>query len=92
VIDIGSEVIASKPDIHGWDIVVANQKKRGDILEALKNLEEVSLSLHVQLSSQLFANKSGDDGDEEHISAIKTLEDLQTQLEELKTHQSDIVR
>jgi hypothetical protein len=92
VIDKGSEVIAGESDIHGWDIVVANQKKRGDVLEASKNLEEVSSSLHVQPSSQLFEGKSRDDGDEEHISSIKTLEAVQTQLEELKTHQSEIVR
>jgi hypothetical protein len=52
----------------------------------------VSSSLHVQPSSQLFEGKSRDDGDEEHISSIKTLEAVQTQLEELKTHQSEIVR
>jgi hypothetical protein len=92
VIDKGSKVIARKPDIHGWDVVVANQKKRGDILEALKSLEEVSSSLHVQLSSQLFEEKSGDAGDKEHISAIKTLQAVQEQLKELKTHQSEIVR
>jgi hypothetical protein len=92
VVDKGTKVIASKPDIHGWDAVVTNQKKRGDILEALKNLEEVSSSLHVQLSSQLFAIKSGDASDKEHISSIKTFEAVQTQLEELKTHQSKIVR
>jgi hypothetical protein len=50
--------------------------------------------LHVQFSDQLFAKKAGGVGTstQEQISAIKTLEALQIQLQELKGHQYEIVR
>jgi hypothetical protein len=86
VLNKGSAVLASSPDIHGWDTVITNQKTRAGILSALKNVEEVSSSLHVQLSAQLFAKKARgvETGNEEQMSAIKKLEALQMQLLELK--------
>jgi hypothetical protein len=94
VLNKGSAVLASSPDIHGWDTVITNQKTRAGILSALKNVEEVSSSLHVQLSAQLFAKKARgvETGNEEQMSAIKKLEALQMQLLELKWHQYEIVR
>jgi hypothetical protein len=94
VLNKGSAVLASSPDIHGWDTVITNQKTRAGILSALKNVEEVSSSLHVQLSAQLFAKKARgvETGNEEQMSAIKKLEALQMQLQELKGHQYEIVR
>jgi hypothetical protein len=89
-INKGSEMLASEPDIHGWDTVLASQENRAGILSALKNVEEVSAPLYVQLSSQVFANQSPDASD--NLKRIKTLEALQIQLEELKTHQYEIVR
>jgi hypothetical protein len=94
VLNKGSSIIASEPDIHIWDTVVKNQRDRAGILQALEGVEEVSSSLHVQFSDQLFANKAGggERSNEEQISAIKTLEALQIQLQELKGHQYEIVR
>jgi hypothetical protein len=94
VLNKGSTVLASSPDIHGWDIVIANQRDRAGLLSALKNVEEVSSSLHVQLSAQLFAKKAGgvESSNQEQISSIKTLEALQMQLQKLKGHQYEIVR
>jgi hypothetical protein len=94
VLNKGSSIIASEPDIHIWDTVVKIQRDRAGILSALENVEEVSSSLHVQISDQLFAKKVGGVGTstQEQISAIKTLEALQGQLQELKGHQYEIVR
>jgi hypothetical protein len=94
VLNKGSSIIASEPDIHIWDTVVANQRDRAGLLSALEHVEEVSSSLHVQFSDQLFAKKAGgvERSNEEQISAIKTLEALQMQLQELKGHQFEIVR
>ncbi|KAG9548135.1 hypothetical protein KCU71_g12664, partial [Aureobasidium melanogenum] len=80
-----------EPDIHGWDVVVANQERRQHLLSVLGDMEEVSSHLHVELSSQLF-EKSAHNTNAEQISAIERLEELQTQLEELKTHQYEVVR
>jgi hypothetical protein len=94
VLNKGSSIIASEPDIHIWDVIVKNQRDRAGILSALEHVEEVSSSLHVQFSDQLFAKKAGGVGTstQEQISAIKTLEALQIQLQELKGHQYEIVR
>jgi hypothetical protein len=94
VLNKGSSIIASEPDIHIWDTVVKNQRDRAGLLSALENVEEVSSSLHVQFSDQVFAKKAGGVGtsNQEQISAIKTLEALQIQLQELKGHQYEIVR
>ena len=89
-INKGSEMLASEPDIHGWDTVLASQENRAGILSALEDVDEVSAPLYVQLSSQVFANQSADASD--NFKRIKMLETLQTQLEELKTHQYEIVR
>jgi hypothetical protein len=86
----GSEVFAAEPDIHGWDVVVASQRNRASILSASRNVEEVSWSLKVQLSDQLFANQSADASD--NAERITTLQALQTQLDELKVHQYEIVK
>lgn len=80
-----------EPDIHGWDVVVANQERRQHFLSVLRDMEEVSSHLHVELSGQLFED-SAQNTDSEQISAINNLEGLQKRLEELKTHQYDIVR
>jgi hypothetical protein len=94
VLNKGSAVLVSTPDIHIWDTVVKNQRDRAGILSALENVEEVSSSLHVQISDQLFAKKVGGEGTstQEQISAIETLEALQMQLQKLKGHQYEIVR
>jgi hypothetical protein len=94
VLNKGSAIIASEPDIHIWDTVVKNQRDRAGILSALEHVDEVSSSLHVQFSDQLFAKRSGgvENSNQEQISAIKTLEALQIQLQELKGHQYEIVR
>jgi hypothetical protein len=89
-INKGTEMLASEPDIHRWDVVLARQENRAGILSALKNVDEVSGPLYVQLSSQVFANQSPDASD--NSKRIKMLETLQTQLEELKTHQYEIVK
>lgn len=89
-INKGSELLASEPDIHGWDTVLASQENRAGILSALKNVDEVSGPLYVQLSSQVFANLSPDASD--NSERIMTLEALQTQLKELETHQYEIVK
>ncbi|KAG9573240.1 hypothetical protein KCU97_g15149, partial [Aureobasidium melanogenum] len=80
-----------EPDIHGWDVVVANQERRQHLLSVLGDMEEVSSHLYVELSSQLFEN-SAHNTNSEQISAIERLEELHTQLEELKIHQYEIVR
>ncbi|CAD0097597.1 unnamed protein product, partial [Aureobasidium mustum] len=80
-----------KLDTHGWDVIVANQERRQHFLSVLRDMEEVSSHLHVELSGQLFEG-SAQNTNEEQISAINNLEDLQKRLEELKTHQYDIVR
>lgn len=90
VLNKGSEIIAAEPDVHGWDTVVARQQNRAGILEALRGVEEVSSSLQVQLSAQLFANQSADASDS--LKRIETLEALQTQLDELEVHQYEIVK
>lgn len=80
-----------EPDIHGWDVVIANQERRQHFLSVLGNMEEVSSHLQVELSSQLFENYA-DNTSSEQISAIDRLEELQTQLTGLKTHQHEIVK
>ncbi|KAH0010384.1 hypothetical protein KCU78_g10371, partial [Aureobasidium melanogenum] len=80
-----------EPDIHGWDVVVANQERRQHLLSVLGDMEEISSHLYVELSSQLFEN-SAHNTNTEQISAIERLEELQTQLEELKINQYEIVR
>lgn len=90
VVNKGYEVFAAEPDVHGWDSVVASQQNRAGILEALRGVEEVSSSLQVQLSAQLFANQTA--GASDNAERVMTLEALQTQLDELKTRQHDIVK
>lgn len=80
-----------EPDTHGWDVVVANQERRQHLLSVLGSMEEVSSHLYVILSSQLFKGSAANSNSEQ-TSAIEKLEGLQTQLEELKTHQYEIVR
>lgn len=82
---------AREPDTHGWDVVVANQERRQHFLSVLGDMGEVSSHLYLELSSQLFQG-SAQNSNSEQISAIEKLERLQTQLEELKTHQYEIVR
>lgn len=86
----GYEVFTAEPDVHGWDTVVASQQNRAGILEALRGVEEVSSSLQVQLSGQLFANQTA--GASDKAKRIMTLEALQTQLGELEVHQYEIVK
>ncbi|KAH0333716.1 hypothetical protein KCU81_g9740, partial [Aureobasidium melanogenum] len=74
-----------EPDIHGWDVVIANQERRQHFLSELRNMEEVSSQVHIKLNSELF-ERSAD------LSDIESYEELQTHLTELKTHQFEIVR
>lgn len=74
-----------KPDIHGWDVVIANQERRFHFLSVLRNMEGVSSQVHIELNSQLF-ERSAD------LFDIESYEKLQTHLTELKTHQHEIVR
>lgn len=82
---------AREPDVHGWDVVVANQERRKHFLSVLGDMEEVSSHLYLELSSQLFQG-SAQNSNSEQISAIEQLEGLKAQLEELKTHQYELVR
>lgn len=86
----GYEIFAAEPDIHGWDVVTANPENRAVLFDALRSVEEVSSSLQVQLGAQLFANQTADASD--NSKRINTLEALQTQLDELKLHQHEIVK
>lgn len=90
VLKKGSEMIAAEPDIHGWDVVTTNPEHRAVLFDALRGMEEVSSSLQIQLSAQLFANQSADASG--NSKRILTLEALQMQLNELKTHQYETVK
>lgn len=90
VVNKGSEMIAAEPDIHGWEVVTADPENRARLFEALRGVEELSSSLQVQLSAQLFADESVDASD--NAERIKALEDLQAQLDELRIHQNEIVK
>ena len=90
VLNKGSEMIAAEPDIHGWDVVTANPEDRAVLFDALRRIDEVSSSLQVQLGAQLFANQTADASD--NLKRIDTLEALQTQLDELKLHQHEILK